>query len=54
MAKKVLAHGEKILNQSLLYMDGVTVSFEGFKALNNLSLLMESGELRAIIGPNGS
>ena len=54
MAKKVLAHGEKILNQSLLYMDGVTVSFEGFKALNNLSLLMESGELRAIIGPNGA
>ena len=54
MAKKVLAHGEKILNQSLLYMDGVTVSFEGFKALNNLSLIMESGELRAIIGPNGA
>ena len=54
MAKKVLAHGEKILNQSLLYMDGVTVSFEGFKALDNLSLIMESGELRAIIGPNGA
>ncbi|MBX5454180.1 MAG: urea ABC transporter ATP-binding protein UrtD [Acidobacteriia bacterium] len=40
--------------ETLLYLDGVTVSFEGFKALNNLSLLLERGEMRAVIGPNGA
>jgi urea transport system ATP-binding protein len=39
---------------SILYLDGVTVSFDGFKALNNLSLAVEHGEMRAIIGPNGA
>jgi urea transport system ATP-binding protein len=39
---------------TLLYLDGVTVSFDGFKALNNLSLYVLSGEMRAIIGPNGA
>src|SRR6185312_13935495 len=39
---------------ALLYLSGVTVSFDGFKALNNLSLLVEPGEMRAIIGPNGA
>ncbi len=39
---------------SLLYLDGVTVSFDGFKALNALSLVIEPGEMRAIIGPNGA
>jgi urea transport system ATP-binding protein len=38
----------------LLYLDGVTVSFDGFRALNNLSLTVEPGEMRAIIGPNGA
>ena len=38
----------------LLYLNGVTVSFDGFKALNELSLLVEVGELRTIIGPNGA
>ena len=37
-----------------LYLDGVTVVFDGFRALNNLSLVVEPGELRAIIGPNGA
>ena len=41
-------------HESLLYLDGVSVSFDGFKALNNLSLVMEPGEMRAIIGPNGA
>ncbi len=40
--------------RSLLYLDGVSVSFDGFKALNSLSFVVEPGELRAIIGPNGA
>jgi urea transport system ATP-binding protein len=39
---------------ALLYLSGVTVSFDGFRALNNLSLAVEPGEMRAIIGPNGA
>jgi urea transport system ATP-binding protein len=39
---------------SILYLDGVTVSFDGFKALNALSLVIEPGEMRAVIGPNGA
>ncbi len=38
----------------LLYLDNVSVSFDGFKALNALSLLVEKGEMRAVIGPNGA
>ena len=38
----------------ILYLESVTVSFDGFKALNNLSLTIEAGELRCIIGPNGA
>lgn len=40
--------------QALLYLDGVTVTFSGFRALNALSLVIEPGEMRAIIGPNGA
>jgi urea transport system ATP-binding protein len=39
---------------TLLYLDGVTVSFDGFKALDELSLVLEPGEMRAVIGPNGA
>jgi len=40
--------------ETLLYLDGVGVSFDGFKALNGLSFYVLEGELRAIIGPNGA
>ncbi|MFT8242636.1 urea ABC transporter ATP-binding protein UrtD [Roseomonas sp. BN140053] len=39
---------------TLLYVDGVTVTFDGFRALNELSLVLEPGEMRAVIGPNGA
>jgi urea transport system ATP-binding protein len=38
----------------ILYLDDVSVSFDGIKALNQLSLAIENGELRCIIGPNGA
>ena len=38
----------------VLYLNGITVSFDGFKALDKLSLIVEPGELRCIIGPNGA
>src|SRR5829696_5767049 len=42
------------VTSSLLYLNNVTVSFDGFKALNGLSLVVDKGEMRAIIGPNGA
>jgi urea transport system ATP-binding protein len=39
---------------AMLYLDGVYVAFDGFKAINNLSLTIAPGEMRAIIGPNGA
>ncbi|MBM3507004.1 MAG: urea ABC transporter ATP-binding protein UrtD [Alphaproteobacteria bacterium] len=39
---------------SILYLDDVTVSFDGFRALNKLSFYLVPGELRAVIGPNGA
>jgi urea transport system ATP-binding protein len=38
----------------ILYLEGITVSFDGFKAINDLNLYIEAGELRCIIGPNGA
>src|ERR1700692_63723 len=38
----------------LLALEGVSVSFDGFKAVNDLNLYVDKGELRAIIGPNGA
>jgi urea transport system ATP-binding protein len=45
---------EPRVTSAMLYLDGITVSFDGFRALNNLSLAIEPGEMRAIIGPNGA
>ena len=39
---------------NLLHVDNITVSFDGFKAVNGLSFDIETKELRAIIGPNGA
>ncbi|WP_166253714.1 urea ABC transporter ATP-binding protein UrtD [Marinobacter salicampi] len=38
----------------ILYLEDVNVSFDGFRAINNLSLTIDDGELRCIIGPNGA
>lgn len=42
------------IRDKMLYLDKVTVSFDGFKALNELTLCIEPGEMRCIIGPNGA
>ncbi|MEQ9514350.1 urea ABC transporter ATP-binding protein UrtD [Roseitalea porphyridii] len=42
------------VTDAILYVSGVTVTFDGFRALNELSLFLEPGELRAVIGPNGA
>jgi len=42
------------ISDTLLYLDGVSVTFDGFRALNNLSLVLAPGEMRAVIGPNGA
>ncbi|MEO1701608.1 MAG: urea ABC transporter ATP-binding protein UrtD [Pseudomonadota bacterium] len=39
---------------ALLEVSGVSVSFDGFKAINNLSFAIDDAELRAVIGPNGA
>ena len=39
---------------AILYLDDITVSFDGFKALNALSMSISAGEMRCIIGPNGA
>ncbi|MBT6177750.1 MAG: urea ABC transporter ATP-binding protein UrtD [Deltaproteobacteria bacterium] len=41
-------------NTSILNVENVTVSFDGFKALNNLNFSVDEGELRCVIGPNGA
>ena len=38
----------------ILYIEDLTVQFDGFRALNKLSLSIDHGELRCVIGPNGA
>jgi len=40
--------------KTMLYLSGVSVTFDGFKALNNLSIIVHPNEMLAIIGPNGA
>jgi urea transport system ATP-binding protein len=42
------------MNINILEIENVTVSFDGFKALNDLNFTLQAGELRVIIGPNGA
>jgi urea transport system ATP-binding protein len=42
------------MGHAMLWVDDVTVSFDGFRALDHLSLVLDPGELRCIIGPNGA
>ena len=49
------ATGELDLSHGVaLYLENITVSFDGFRALNKLNLAIDDGELRCIIGPNGA
>ncbi|MBK8454823.1 MAG: urea ABC transporter ATP-binding protein UrtD [Thiofilum sp.] len=41
-------------HKAILYLEDLNVSFDGFKAINNLTLYIDTGELRCIIGPNGA
>lgn len=43
-----------VSHKVILYIEGLSVSFDGFKALNNLSLYINDGELRCLIGANGA
>ena len=49
-----LTPGVDTSHRAILYLDSVSVSFEGFRALNGLSLTVDDGELRCVIGPNGA
>jgi urea transport system ATP-binding protein len=51
---RVVGEGVDTSHGPILYLDGITVSFDGFKALNDLSLTIEDGALRCILGPNGA
>jgi urea transport system ATP-binding protein len=51
---RVLRPGVDTSHRAILYLESVSVSFEGFRALNGLSLTVDDGELRCVIGPNGA
>jgi urea transport system ATP-binding protein len=50
----LVREGVDVSHKAILYLEGVTVSFDGFRALDDLSLTLDDGELRCVIGPNGA
>ena len=50
----LVRRGVDISHGVILYLDSISVAFDGFKALNDLSLAVDAGELRCVIGPNGA
>ncbi|MEM7362500.1 MAG: urea ABC transporter ATP-binding protein UrtD [Pseudomonadota bacterium] len=53
-AKPISKQLVDVSGRYILYLEDITVSFDGFQALNKLKLYIETGELRCIIGPNGA
>ncbi len=57
-ASREIAGERKVIGsrhqRSIVYLDNVTVDFDGFKALNKLNLIVDYHELRVVIGPNGA
>ena len=51
---RITQDGVDVTHGAILYLEDITVSFDGFRALNKLSLSIDVGELRCIIGPNGA
>ena len=51
---RIKPQGVDTAHGAILYLEDITVSFDGFKAINNLNLDISVGELRCIIGPNGA
>ena len=51
---RIQARDLDLTHGNILYLEDVSVSFDGFKAINDLDLYIEAGELRCIIGPNGA
>ena len=54
LGRHTVAGDVDVTHGRILYLEDVTVSFDGFRAINNLSLDIAPGELRCIIGPNGA
>src|SRR5207249_8896455 len=51
---RVMTTGVDVSHRGILYLESISVSFDGFKALDDLSLTIDAGELRCVIGPNGA
>jgi urea transport system ATP-binding protein len=51
---RVASTGVDTSHGAILYLESISVSFDGFKALNDLTLVIDAGELRCVIGPNGA
>src|SRR5207249_1205153 len=49
-----VAGQEDLRHGTVLFLEDITVSFDGFKALDRLTLTLDAGELRCIVGPNGA